>query len=157
MSGVDPIELERTISCSRLHAFEIFSARTDNWWPRELSRSGSTHFTVGLEAWAGGRVYEYTAEGEQLEWGELTAWQQPRRIGLRWHLHGPREQATNVEVSFSGEEGSTTVRLVESGFASAGADREQLRERSLSEWELALDRFAAACVVEPSQSSKGEG
>ncbi len=149
MSGTDPIELERTIACPRLHAFEVFSARTDNWWPRELSRSGSTRFTVGVEPWAGGRVYERTVEGDELEWAELTAWDQPRRIGLRWHLHGPRERATTVEVSFSGEGESTGVRLVESGFAATGPGREQLRERSLGEWELALDRFAAACVVEP--------
>ena len=49
----------------------------------------------------------------------------------------------------SNEDGSTTVRLVEGGFARAGPGREELREMSLAEWELALERFAARCLVEP--------
>lgn len=156
MAATAPIELERRIECPRLHAFEVFSARTANWWPRRLSRSGAREFTVALEPWVGGRVYERTSEGDELEWAEVTEWASPRRIGFRWHLHGPREEGTDVEVRFTYEDGSTTVGLTERGFARAGPGREELRERSLAEWELALDHFAAGCIAEPQQKTEEE-
>lgn len=149
VSSASPIELEREIACPRLHAFEVFTARTANWWPRELSRSGAAEFTVALEPWVGGRVYERTSEGEELDWAEVSAWESPRRIGFRWHLHGPREDSTDVEVGFTADGGSTVVRIVQGGFARIGAGREELRRRSREDWELALERFAAGCLVEP--------
>lgn len=149
VSTASPIELEREIACSRLHAFEVFTARTANWWPHELSRSGNRDFTVALEPWVGGRVYERTWEGEEFDWAEVSAWEPPRRIGFRWHLHGPREDSTEVDVSFETDAGSTTVRLVHGGFARVGEGREAFQRRSREDWELALERFAAGCLVEP--------
>jgi hypothetical protein len=149
VSAAPPIELEREIACPRLHAFEVFTARTANWWPRELSRSGMTQFTVALEPWVGGRMYERTSEGDEFDWAEVTAWEPPRRIGFLWHLHGSRDDSTHAEVSFEAEGGSTVVRLVHDGFDRIGAGREELWQRSRGDWELALERFAAGCLVEP--------
>jgi hypothetical protein len=148
VSSASPIELECEIACPRLHAFEVFTARTANWWPRELSRSGAADFTVALEPWVGGRVYERTSEGEELDWAEVSAWESPRRIGFRWHLHGPRESSTNVEVGFAADGDSTVVRLVQSGFARVGSGPEEVR-RSREDWGLALRRFATGCLTEP--------
>ena len=52
----------------------------------------------------GGRIFERTRAGEESEWGRITAWQPPDAFTYRWHISTPPEEATEVEVRFTGQD-----------------------------------------------------
>lgn len=51
-----------------------------------------------IEPRVGGRIYETLEDGEELDWGEVLAWQPGRLFRMRWQLGRP--QATEVSVRF---------------------------------------------------------
>lgn len=60
------------------------------WWPRGHTASGDADAGVVLEPRAGGRIYERTSDGREVDWGEITLWDPPRRLGYRWHIRRDR-------------------------------------------------------------------
>jgi len=70
------------------------------WWSPENNGSGMPGSQIAFEPRVGGRVYERTAQGIELEWGEVTVWQPPRRLCYRWHIRADRSDATDVEIIF---------------------------------------------------------
>lgn len=70
------------------------------------------------------------------------------RLAHLSHIHGDRDEATQVEITFSPEAGSTAVTLVDTGrerLEDAGPD---LRGRNATAWSRVLPRFGAACGPE---------
>ena len=97
-----------------------------------------------LEGFVGGRIYE-RARGTEHEWGVVTTWQPPVRLGFRWHLGVGPERATDVDVAFVplGEH-ATRVRIEQSGFERLGDVAADARARNRTGWEsLALHLRAA--------------
>lgn len=85
-------------------AFEVFTAF--RWWPKSHSilQSKSRQATVKLEPQVGGRWYERGEDGSECDWGNVAAWEPPRRLVLTWHLNSSFQYdpkiATEVEVTF---------------------------------------------------------
>jgi hypothetical protein len=48
----------------------------------------------------GGRIYERTRDGTEIDWGEITVWEPPTRLAYRWHIRRDRADATDVEIPF---------------------------------------------------------
>jgi len=111
----EPLELEFTVACSPAHAFEVWTARFSQWWPRGHSRSGEPDLTVTLEPRPGGRIFERTVAGVEHDWGEVLDFDPPSRLRYLWHIWGERDEATEVEVSFAPEGDATNVRIVHWG------------------------------------------
>lgn len=57
-----------------------------------------------------GRIYERTPDGTEIDWGEITLWNPPLRLGYLWHSGRDRDDATNVELTFV-DLGDSTTRL----------------------------------------------
>ena len=55
---------------------------------------------VVLEPWLGGRIFERTPDGAEIDWGEITAWEPPGRLAYLWHIRRDRADATDVEITF---------------------------------------------------------
>jgi uncharacterized protein YndB with AHSA1/START domain len=123
-------------------AWELFTDRIADWWP---TRSHSIHEerveSVVLEGRPGGRMFERTADGEEAHWGEVVAWEPPRRLVISWHVNPERPAPTEWEVVFEPEGDGTRVEFEHRGFeryedaaaASAGYD---------TGWDVVLGRFA---------------
>jgi uncharacterized protein YndB with AHSA1/START domain len=143
---IEPLELDFTVRCAPAHAFETFARRTSLWWPKAHSFSGDPDLEVVLEPRVGGRIYERTPAGDERDWGEITGWDEPRRLSYFWHLGTERSRATHVSIEFEpdGLE-ATIVRIVHSGWESLGADAESWRERNKGGWAGVLDPYQAAC------------
>ena len=78
-----------TVDCPVEHAFSTFTERIHDWWPLEthsieVDEGGSTPETVIFDG-AGGRLYERTTKGEELEWAHVTAFEPPHRFVLSWN------------------------------------------------------------------------
>ena len=143
---MDPIELRFEVACSPEHAFQVWATRTSLWWPHSHSRSGEPGLTVTFEPRPGGRIFERTPGGVEHDWGEVLAWEPPRRLAYLWHIYGPREDATEVEVTFAASGKGTTVTIVHRGWRRLGDRGPDLRGRNRQAWDGLLPHFRRACL-----------
>jgi uncharacterized protein YndB with AHSA1/START domain len=140
----EPIVHELSLGCSVEHAFSVWAERTSLWWPASHSVSGAPE-AVTIEPRAGGRIYERAPGGEEHDWGQVVAWEPPRRLVYSWHLRQDRADATEVEVSFApAPGGGTAVAIVHRGWERLGARGPGLRERNVRGWGGLLPAFRAA-------------
>jgi hypothetical protein len=147
---MEPLRLSYEVRCSAEHAFEIWTSRLSSWWPKGHSASGHPDTTVVLEPRLGGRIFERTPDGTEIEWGEITLWDPPHRLGYLWHIARDRADATDVSVTFVDVgEAITRLDIVHSGWERLGAPGQAWREANTAGWEALLPHFAAAAAAPP--------
>nr|MDQ2935016.1 hypothetical protein [Chloroflexota bacterium] len=95
---IEPIHLTFEVECPVDHAFAVWTARIAQWWPKDHTVSAEDDLTVVLEGRRGGRIFERRRSGIEHDWGEVTIWEPPTRVGYTWHLNRDRSDATDVEV-----------------------------------------------------------
>jgi hypothetical protein len=145
---IEPLRIEIDVVCPPHDAFVIWTERFDQWWPRSHTVSGDP-VAVVLEPEVGGRLYERTADGREIDWGEVTAWDPPRRFSYLWHIRRARGEATDVEVTFADAgDGTTRVEIVHSGWERLGDDGRSWRDANRGGWTGLLPAFASACAGE---------
>jgi hypothetical protein len=107
--------------------------------------SGEGGLTVVLEPRRGGRIYERTAAGVEHDWGEVTVWEPPTRLGYLWHLRRDWADATEVEIRFvDAGPGRTRVEIEHRGWEALGSDGPSWRDRNEGGWSTLLPAFLAA-------------
>src|SRR4029077_18882967 len=117
-----PIRQSIHVDCPIEDAFRLFTERFAEWWPLAAhSITGEEAESCAIEPWAGGRVFERTRSGEELEWGSVTAWDPPVRVEFTWHPGGPADGRQTVDVEFQVEADGTRVTLIHAGWESPGA------------------------------------
>jgi hypothetical protein len=141
---IEPLQLSFEVACSVDHAFSTWTSRIGTWWPADHTVSGSSEAAVILEPSLGGRLYERTLEGAEHEWGEVTVWEPPRRFGYLWHLRSTREDATDVEISFTplGDE-ATRIDILHTGWERLGEGGQNWRDRNFGGWSTLLPHYQA--------------
>ncbi len=128
-------------------AFALF-ADLQRWWPREkhslsamIEKKPAAQVT--LEPKVGGRVFETTPGGEELPWGEVTAFEPGRRLAFTWRVGKPVEQSTFVEIRFDSlKSGRTRVELTHTGWDAIADDPQAARDDYDGGWVGVMDRFA---------------
>jgi len=150
---IEPLRTEIAVACAAPHAFATWAERFGQWWPSGHSVSGDP-VAVVFEPGVGGRIYERTADGGEIDWGEVVEWLPPRRLAYRWHIRRPPEQATLVEISFTATgTDSTRVEIVHTGWEALGAEAEaeSWRDANRGGWHGLLPHFVSACQSEPAE------
>lgn len=147
---IPPLEFDVTVAATREHAFATWTQQLDAWWPRSHSVSGEPSTAVVLEPWLGGRIFERTADGVEHDWGEITLWEPPERFGYLWHLRRNRTDATDVLITFTSIDHTTTrVAIVHTGWERLGAAGQEWRDRNRGGWGGVLPHFVAAAQGGP--------
>ena len=142
---IEPLRIAFDVGSPPERSFELWTARTSVWWPATHTVSGRSHVEAIIEPGIGGRIFERTPEGEEHEWGRVTAWEPPRRIAYLWHLRQDRADATEVEITFTEAEGvGTTVSIEHRGWERLGARGPMRREQNQSGWAGLLPQYRAA-------------
>jgi uncharacterized protein YndB with AHSA1/START domain len=100
--------------------------------------------TVVLEQRQGGRIFEWTRDGVEHGWGEVTVWEPPARLVYLWHLRQDRADATEVEIRFTGRGGATLVEIEHRGWERLGTGGQDLRDRNRGGWATLLPHYVAA-------------
>ena len=145
---IAPLRIEFDVDCAPAHAFAVWTEHIDRWWPRSHTVSGDPALVV-LDPELGGRLFERTADGAEIVWGEITAWEPPRRFAYLWHIRRDRSDATDVVISFDdGEAGSTRVRIVHDGWERLGSDGPSWRDANRGGWAGLLPHFQTAAQRE---------
>jgi len=112
------VRREITVKATPERAFEVFAARLDSWWPRSYSIGPTDLAEAVIEPRAGGRWLERGTDGAECVWGEVRAYDPPRRLTLTWAIGGdwqPDAHASEIDVTFEPAGGETRVTLVHSG------------------------------------------
>lgn len=139
-------------------AFELFTSRIDEWWPRAThSVGGDDAETVTVDPGEGGRVFEITSGGVEYEWGRITEWEPAAKVAFTWHPGSPTSQATHVEVTFRSTAEGTEVTLVHDGWEAREEDWQTMRDSYDTGWDHVLAQIPGsvpAPVTTPSQSRR---
>ena len=144
---IEPLRVTIDVSCSAEHAFDTWTARIDLWWPKGHSVSGDPTAAVHLEPRVGGRIFERTSAGQEIDWGEVTVWQPPRQLGYLWHIRRTRAEATDVLVDFLDcGDGTTRVEITHTGWERLGDEAQTWRDANAGGWNGLLPHFVAAAT-----------
>jgi uncharacterized protein YndB with AHSA1/START domain len=147
---IQPIRLSFEVECPVEHAFEVWTGRIAQWWPKDHTVSTEEDLTVVLEGRPGGRIFERRRSGVEHDWGKVTIWEPPNRLGYTWHLNRDRSDATDVVIRFLARgEMTTQVEIEHRGWERLGADGETLRNRNNGGWATLLPHYVAAAAQQP--------
>ncbi|SDJ09125.1 Activator of Hsp90 ATPase homolog 1-like protein [Frankineae bacterium MT45] len=140
----EPLRMSFDVACSVEHAFAVWTSRIAEWWPPDHTVTGQPAQVV-LEAGVGGRIYERDAAGVEHDWGEVTDWQPPMRLGYLWHLGRDRTDATVVEINFAPVgPTSTRVEIEHRGWERLGDSAETWRSRNQLGWDSLVPHYLTA-------------
>jgi uncharacterized protein YndB with AHSA1/START domain len=136
---IEPLRLSYDLACPPAHAFTVWTTRLSLWWPKGHTVSGDPDTVVTLEPRLGGRIFERTPEGAEHDFGVITAWEPPYRLGYLWHIRRPASEATDVALSFiEAGAGRTRLEIVHSGWERLGAEAQAWRDANTSGWNALL-------------------
>ncbi|MBV9855376.1 MAG: SRPBCC domain-containing protein [Streptosporangiaceae bacterium] len=94
-----PVRQSTLVRCGRRHTFDTFVRTIGAWWPVTPFSAGQDRVRdVTFERRVGGRVYETWADGTEINWGTLLAWEPPERFVMTWNV---TSVATEVELTFA--------------------------------------------------------
>lgn len=127
-----PVRKTLTVRASPETAFRVFTDGFDSWWPRSHHIGKAELAKAILEPRVGGRWYEVCVDGSECDWGDVLAWDPPRRLVIAWRLNAQWEYdpdlLTEVEVRFAPvADGQTRVDFEHRGFERMGAGGEAAR------------------------------
>jgi uncharacterized protein YndB with AHSA1/START domain len=145
---IEPIRLSFVVACSPNHAFDTWTGRASAWWPTEHTVSGAPGAQIVFEPRAGGRIYERTPHGQEIEWGEIVEWDPPRRLRYRWHIATQPRNATDVEIVFRElPDASTSVEIEHGGWDRIGEMGQAWRDTNHAGWDGVLTPYANQCAA----------
>ncbi len=143
--SIEPIRLAFDVPCPVEHAFVVWTARIGLWGPRDRTVSAVDDLTVVLDGRPGGRIFERRSSGVEHDWGVVTVWEPPTRLGYTWHLDRDRSDATIVEIRFVAHGATATrVEIEHRGWERLGADGVPWRDRNRGGWATLLPHYEAA-------------
>jgi hypothetical protein len=148
MSVVELAPVVKSIDVRRsaADAFNIFTQEIFAWWPlqshtRAKTAEGQRTVRVMIEPRVGGRVYETLETGEELEWGEVSAWKPGEFFSMGWRLGRPAEQTTDVSVRFEPIDAqSCRVTLTHENWERMGEEAERLRDAYNNGWVTVFEK-----------------
>jgi len=133
------VRLERTFTAS---AEEVFDA----WTSPEVMRRwfhpgpdwGTPEAEVDLRVGGKVRVVMRKPDGSESEaQGEYTLIDRPHRLAMKWTFYDERSNVQLIELSFAESDGSTTVRMLNSGIST-----DERRGSQDKGWNACLDELA---------------
>lgn len=152
---IEPLRLSFVVACPVEHAFAIWTARTSAWWPADHTATGRGDLEIVLEPRIDGRIFERTPAGEEVDWGWVTHWEPPHRLGYRWHLRQDRRDASDVAIAFTPlPDAGTRVDIEHRGWERLGAAGQDRRDANRRGWDGLLGHYMAACAGVPPSTGR---
>jgi uncharacterized protein YndB with AHSA1/START domain len=133
---IDPLRIRFVVDCTAEHAFETWTERASAWWPQEHTVSHERGSQIVFEPRSGGRIFERTASGDEISWGEIVTWEPPHRLRYLWHIATDPANATDVEIVFRElEDSRTRVEIEHGGWDRLGEGGHHWRDANIAGWD----------------------
>jgi uncharacterized protein YndB with AHSA1/START domain len=132
------------VACSAAHAFETWTQRSSLWWPAAHTVTHDPGARVVFEPRPGGRIFERTPSGQDVEWGWITVWEPPRRLVYQWHIATDVASATEVEIAFIDLGERTRVEIEHRGWERLGDRGATWRDANRAGWDGVLPDYKDA-------------
>lgn len=148
--AIPPITQAYDVRLTPTEAFGLFTDDIALWWPvaeHSLSADtdGSLPMALVFHGGPDGRIEETTITGEVGRWADVTAWDAPRGLSLRWRMGRPDAEATTVSLQFEAAGRGTRMQLTHGGWDALGAEAVAARDAYSHVWAHVLGtRFTAA-------------
>ncbi len=144
--SIAPIVRTVQVKAPPARAFELFATRMADWWPKGRTVGKNPHEAIVVEPRAGGRWFERDAEGLEMQWGKVLAWEPPSRLLLGWQLNSTftydPDLVTEVELTFApADGGGTLVTLEHRDLERFGADAARIADQLGGGWPNFLALF----------------
>jgi len=97
-------------------AFDLFTGRMGDWWPREHQIGTSPKAGIAVEPRLGGEVRELGEDGSECLTGRILVWEPPSRVVISWQITArwapepDPSRASDYEVVFT-DLGDGTTRV----------------------------------------------
>jgi len=144
---IAPVHKSVRVNASQAHAFEVFTAGLERWWPRTHSIGKPPLKKSVLEPRLGGRWYELSEDGSQANVGKILVWEPPQRFVVSWDINSQWKPDTTVssevEVKFIADgPHATVVELEHRKFEQMGAEAgASMRKDVDGGWPGILEHF----------------
>ena len=94
-----PVRQSVVVRAPQRRTFDTFVRTIGAWWPVQPFSAGKAQVrAVTVERRRGGRVSATWADGTEVTWGELLAWEPPERFVMTWTM---TPAPTEVELTFT--------------------------------------------------------
>lgn len=145
--SIEPIRKTVRIKAAPARAFDIFTSRIGEWWPRQHTIGATPHIDVTIEPFPDGRWYETGEDGRQTDWGRVLAWDPPHRLLLAWQIDASwsfnRRASSEVELTFAPDGAGTRVEFEHRHLERLGVDAARVSDMLRGGWPGLLEGFAA--------------
>jgi DNA-binding transcriptional ArsR family regulator/uncharacterized protein YndB with AHSA1/START domain len=145
--SIAPVKKVLTVNAAQAHAFDVFTAGIDRWWPKSHSLGRTPMVKSVVEMRLGGRWYTVHEDGEECVVGHIRTWEPPHRLVVSWEVNSQWRPdpavASEVEVTFFAEGVKVTrVELEHRKFEALGAESgEKMRGDVNGGWPGILELF----------------
>lgn len=151
---IEPLRISFEVECAVDHAFRVWTADTSSWWPVTHTVTEEPGVQVVFQGHPGGRIFERTPAGTEVEWGEITVWEPPHRLGYLWHIRTDRSDATEVEIRFVEQDAERTrVEIEHRGWERLGARGPAWRLTNRAGWDGVIPHYRNACSIRAGSSA----
>lgn len=146
---IEPVRRSVRVKATQAHAFEVFTAGVDRWWPRRASIGSAPMRAMTIEPRLGGRWVETGTDGSEAIVGKVLVWDPPSRFVVSWDINMNWKPDPNVgsevEVRFTAlSANETLVELEHRKFERMGqVPGAKLRKDVDGGWPGMLDLFRA--------------
>jgi len=150
---MEKIIKELKIGIVKDKAFGKFLNELNRWWPKEYTWSQDKLKEIRIDGQKDGLCTEIGPYEFRCDWGRVTELTKNRKIGLKWQISPKREpipnpeKASDIEIIFKENNGSTTVRFEHRNFEKHGEGAEDYRRMMNSKqgWDYILDAYKNYC------------
>ena len=144
--NIAPIRRSVVVKLPPARAFDVFTKDIGRWWPKHMALGSSPVATVILESRVGGRWFQRAQDGVETDWGDVLAWEPPRRLLLAWRIDASFKYdpvlLTEVEITFTPENGGTRVLLEHRKLEALGDGAERAAGELDAGWPTPLRHLA---------------
>jgi uncharacterized protein YndB with AHSA1/START domain len=149
---IAPVKKTILVQATPQHAFDVFTAGIDRWWPKSHGIGSAPIRESIIEPFVGGRWYAKCEDGTDAVVGHVLIWEPAQRFVVTWAISADWKPeirtayASEVEVRFLSESaGCTRIELQHRHFERMGSSAgETMRKNVDGGWIALLERFALA-------------
>jgi uncharacterized protein YndB with AHSA1/START domain len=144
---IAPVRKSIRVNASQAHAFDVFTAGLERWWPLDHGIGKTPRKAAVMETRLGGHWYELAEDGTRTNVGKIIAWEPPKRFVMTWDINSRWQPDTTigseVEVRFIPDGANATrVELEHRKFEQMGAEAgESMRKDVDGGWPGLLETF----------------